>query len=132
MQEHLILTTIQLAGNLLYINFGHLLVQYFKNMIYMLDTIDRFNFDKQYYSELFRAQLSRKEILIYLFNFISSKSSIENVELLIKYQILDDIFFMDLFFIHFGNYWVEKEKEFIKNILLCFIDDERQKLANEH
>ncbi|MBV5283412.1 MAG: hypothetical protein JZU53_13380 [Paludibacter sp.] len=115
----------QVAGNILYVKFGHLLGQYFRNMYYMLETINRFNYDKIYYFELYRAQLSRKESLICLFNTVSSKSNIENLELIATSKIFDDIFCKDLFLIRFDDSWIEQEKKFIDSILFCFTEAEK-------
>lgn len=124
--NEIMFNAMQAAGNILYVKFGHLLGQYFRNMYYMLETINRFNFDKIYYFELYRAQLSRKESLICLFNTVSSKSNIENLELIATSKIFDDIFCKDLFFIRFDNSWIEEEKKFIDSILFCFTESEKK------
>ena len=83
----------------LYEENGHFLGQYFRNMYYVLNTIDQSSLndtDKAYYAHLYRAQLSRYELALGVFNAVWEKSSFDMVRLLLKYDILDDVYREDI------------------------------------
>ena len=116
----------KIAGSIMNIEYGQVLGQYFKNMYYLLTIIKQFNYnenDKNYYFKLFRAQLSRSEIIICLFNSLSYISTIKYVTLLDDNKILNDMFFTDLYFTNYGKEWIGNEKEFIKSMFLNFRDE---------
>jgi len=116
----------KIAGSIMNIEYGQVLGQYFKNMYYLLTIIKQFNYnenDKNYYFKLFRAQLSRSEIIICLFNSLSYISTIKYVMLLDDNKILNDMFFTDLYFTNYGKEWIGNEKEFIKSMFLNFRDE---------
>ena len=78
---------------------GHFLGQYFRNMYYALKTIEQSSFskdDKTYYAHLYRAQLSRYELALGVFNAVWELSSDDMVRLLLQYDILDDIYREDI------------------------------------
>jgi hypothetical protein len=78
---------------------GHFLGQYFRNMYYALKTIEQSSFseaDKTYYAHLYRAQLSRYELALGVFNAVWELSSDDMVRLLLQYDILDDIYHEDV------------------------------------
>jgi hypothetical protein len=83
------------VADLMYKNYGHIYGRYFRNMYYVMDTINNFT-DNKNYKELFRAQLSRYELSFGLFNALSSNSSRNMVDLLRGYDIFKDIFYEDL------------------------------------
>lgn len=86
--------------DLIYRDYGHILGHYFRNMYYILDTIDSFRGDddyKQKYAKLFRAQLSRFEIALIICNAVSSQSTEKVITLLQKYEILNGFYNQDLF-----------------------------------
>lgn len=60
-----------------------------------MDTINEFS-DKKNYKELFRAQLSRFELTLGLFNAVSSNSSIKMVKLLEEFDVFKDVYPEDL------------------------------------
>lgn len=83
----------------LYEENGHFLGQYFRNMYYVLNTIDQSSLNdtnKAYYAHLYRAQLSRYELALGVFNAVWEKSSFDMVRLLLKYDILDDVYREDI------------------------------------
>lgn len=83
----------------LYEEKGHFLGQYFRNMYYVLNTIDQSplnDTEKEYYAHLYRAQLSRYELALGVFNAVWQKSSLDMVRLLLKYDILDDVYQEDI------------------------------------
>lgn len=60
-----------------------------------MDTINNFS-DKKNYKELFRAQLSRYELALGVFNAVSSNSSPKMVLLLEEFDIFKDVYPGDL------------------------------------
>lgn len=83
------------TANVIYKKFGSILGHYFRNMYYVMDTINNFS-DQKNYKELFRAQLSRYELALGLFNAVSSNSSIKMIELLEEFDIFKDVYAEDL------------------------------------
>lgn len=68
-------------------------------MYYALKTIEQSSFskdDKTYYAHLYRAQLSRYELALGVFNAVWELSSDDMVRLLLQYDILDDIYREDI------------------------------------
>lgn len=87
--------------DLIYRDYGHILGHYFRNMYYILETIDSFRGDEDYkfkYAKLFRAQLSRFEIALVICNAVSSQSTPNVIDLLQKYDILNGFYNDDLLF----------------------------------
>lgn len=83
----------------IYMEDGHLLGQYFRNMYYTMTTFDDFDISdkkKEYYGKLFRAQLGKSELALGLFNAVWDRSGKEMVDLLLEYDILDDIYSHDV------------------------------------
>lgn len=120
---------IKLVGEFINVKFGHILGQYYRNMYYVLDTIDHFfdEDDKMRYFKIYRAQLSRNEILLCLFNAVSFKSSERFVRLLDNNNFFDELLCNDLFFIQFNSTWKNRESEFVKEILNCYYKECEQK-----
>lgn len=85
----------KLVADFLYKEYGHILGHYFRNMYYVMDTINNFS-DKKNYRELFRAQLSRYELTLGIFNAVSSNSSLKMVQLLEEFNIFKDVYPDDL------------------------------------
>lgn len=85
------LNNIQEVADFIYREYGHILGHYFRNMYYVMDTIDKF-YDKKNYKELFRAQLSRYELALGIFNAVSSNSSDRMIYLLKEFKIFKDTY----------------------------------------
>ena len=85
----------KIVADFLYKEYGHILGHYFRNMYYVMDTINNFS-DKKNYKELFRAQLSRYELALGVFNAVSSNSSPKMVLLLEEFDIFKDVYPGDL------------------------------------
>lgn len=85
----------KLVADFLYKKYGHILGHYFRNMYYVMDTINNFS-DKKNYRELFRAQLSRYELTLGIFNAVGSNSSTKMVQLLEEFDIFKDVYPDDL------------------------------------
>lgn len=117
-------SSMKLVGNVVNIKYGQILGQYYRNMYYVLETCNQFKHDKEYYFKLYRAQLSRNEIILCLLNAVSDKSSIKFVNLLKKYDILDDLYYKDFFLTKFDiEKWNGKELEFIREIFKCYLQE---------
>jgi len=111
---------------------GHILGHYFRNMFYILDTIDNFacnDSQKKYYAKIFRAQLSRYEIALTILNALSSQSNREVIRLIKKYDILNGFYYDDLEITKFRSRGgiineqirIKGKQSFIADILDCFI-----------
>lgn len=86
-----VLNNIQIVADFIYKEYGYILGHYFRNMYYVMDTIDKFS-DKKNYEELFRAQLSRYELALGFFNAVSSNSSNRMIYLLQEFGIFKDTY----------------------------------------
>lgn len=82
-------------GDFVYSKYGYILGHYFRNMYYVMDSINVFS-DKKNYKELFRAQLSRYELALGLFNAVSSNSSCKMICLLKEFKIFKDTYPNDI------------------------------------
>lgn len=82
---------LRIVADFIYKEYGYILGHYFRNMYYVMDTIDGFS-DKKNYKELFRAQLSRYELALGLFNAVSSNSSKRMICLLEDFKIFKDTY----------------------------------------
>lgn len=88
----------KIVADFLYKEYGHILGYYFRNMYYVMDIISGFytmerSFD---FKAVFRAQLSRYELALGIFNAVSSNSSSKMVELLEKFDLFKDVYSDDL------------------------------------
>lgn len=86
---------VQTVHSFFYQDFGHILGHYFRNIHYILEFIDNSE-DSVRYSKIFRAQLSRYELALIYYNALSTMSSIRTVELLLKYEILNELYSSDI------------------------------------
>jgi len=120
---------LRLAGNVLNKIFGHILGQYVRNLCYILITCDKFqifekfDFDQFYYFNLYKAQLSRTEVLLLLSLAMSDKSNLRFIELLDKYKMLDELYYDDFFYIKNKKLWEGKERDLVKGVLKCAIEE---------
>lgn len=86
---------VQLVHSFFYEEFGHILGHYFRNIHYILEFIDNSE-DCVRFSKIFRAQLSRYELALIYYNALSTMSSIRTVDLLLKYEILNELYSSDI------------------------------------
>lgn len=105
-------------GALTYYYYGHILGPYFRNMFYVMDTISKFS-NQMNYKELFRAQLSRYELVLALFNAVSSHSSLRMVELLEEFDVFKDVYPDDLYILKKSD----NPQQLIKDILNEYKND---------
>lgn len=107
----------------IYTEDGHLLGQYFRNMYYTMKTFNEFDVSekkKDYYGKLYRAQLGKSELVLGLFNAVWERSGKEMVELLLQYDMLDDIYSHDI--ILFTGLDTEQAYKQTKEILNSYLD----------
>jgi hypothetical protein len=114
------------SGNIMNIKYGQIFGQYYRNMFYVLETCNQFRYNKEYYFKLFRAQLSRVEIILCLLNAISDKSSPKFVKLLDDNNILDDLYYRDLVSIKFDHKYKGKELQFVKDMLNLYLEEHEE------
>jgi len=117
---------IKLSGNIMNIKYGQIFGQYYRNMFYVLETCNQFRYNKDYYFKLFRAQLSRVEIILCLLNAISDKSSPKFVNLLNDNNILDDLYYSDLVPIKFDDKYKGKELQFVTDMLNLYLEEHKE------
>lgn len=79
----------------IYKEYGHITGHYFRNMFYVMRYIKGFSNNEKYVG-LFRAQLSRYELALGLFNAVSSNSSKEMIDLLKEFEVFKDIYPEDI------------------------------------
>lgn len=113
------------AADIVYKEYGHILGHYFRNMYYVMDTINNFS-DKKNYKELFRAQLSRYELSLGFFNAVSSRSSLKMVKLLEEFDIFKDLYEEDIIILKLA-----KEEGIEPSVLINNILNEYKKDINE-
>ncbi|MCC4791186.1 putative phage abortive infection protein [Vibrio splendidus] len=78
-----------------YHDYGYLVGHYFRNINYILEHVDK-SFNKENYSKIFRAQLSRYELTLLYYNMTSSYSSDSFNKLINRYNILNGIYQYDI------------------------------------
>lgn len=86
---------IKRVNEFFYHDYGHMLGHYFRNIHYILKTIDASEKSVEY-SKLFRAQLSRFELAMIYYNSISENSSEEFINLVFKYDLLNGVYQSDI------------------------------------
>lgn len=112
----LIYQSIKYTADIVYKKYGHILGHYFRNMYYVMDTINNFS-DKKNYKELFRAQLSRYELSLGFYNAVSSRSSLKMVKLLEEFDVFKDLYEEDISILKLANEKGMDTNCFIKSIL---------------
>lgn len=117
------------AGNIIHKNYGYTLGSYFRNMYYVMDTINNFS-DKKNYKKLFRAQLSRYELTLGLFNAVSSNSSLKMVKLLEEFDIFKDVYPEDIELLKVAKEIGIEPSTLIKGILNEYKNDVANKSDN--
>lgn len=117
-------SNMNIVQNCIYKEYGHIIGHYFRNMYYVMDSISNFS-DKKNYRELFRAQLSRYELTLCLFNAVGDNSSLRLIELIQEFEILKDIFPDDIFIL---KPLLEKEEGTQQERMLKVTN----KILNEH
>lgn len=93
----IILEIMNYVANHIYQLQEHYLGQYFRTVYYLLDILDGFSNSKQY-ARIFRAQLSRYELILILFNAMGDNATKRTIELYLKYDIFNNLNMSDLKF----------------------------------
>ncbi len=97
--KELIYNAMKLAADQLYKNYGHILGHYFRTLYYAFKTIDGLNIaDDEHLKcrNIFRAQISRYEIALNLYNAVSKNSSEDMIKMLRSFDIFKDLYKKDL------------------------------------
>lgn len=110
-------------GDVMAIKYGQIFGQYFRTMYYVLKTCNEFKYNKEYYMRLYRAQLSRSEIVLCLLNALSEKSSPKLVKLLNDNNILDDLYYKDLVPIKYYKRYSGKELQLVKALFDLYLKE---------
>lgn len=111
-----LLSYIKESADYIYREYGYITGHYFRNMYYAMDTIRNFS-DIKYYKKMFRAQLSRYELALGLYNAISSISSVMMIEILQSFDIFKDVYKDDIIFIKALDLCSEDQNKKIKELL---------------
>lgn len=92
---------IKRANDIFYHEYGVILGHYFANIYYILEVIKKIekiekteNFIE--YSKLFRAQLSRYELVMIYYNCISGRANEKFIRLVIEYDLFNGIYWRDI------------------------------------
>lgn len=83
------------AESLFYKNQNHL-GQYFRNIYYLMEMISK-SIEKDYYSKIFRAQLSSVELSLILYNSLCSNSSKKAVQYLLEFDMFNNLDIKDIY-----------------------------------
>lgn len=86
----------RIAADAIYHKYGHITGHYFRNLYYAMKITSGFS-NNNNYRELLRAQISRYEIAMNLYNALSSRSSVGMINLLNEYEIFDDKYKSDIY-----------------------------------
>jgi len=113
-------------GNVMNVKYGGYIGKYFRNMYYILETCNKFKYDKEYYFKLYRAQLSENEIIMCLLNAVSDKSSQKLVKLLNDNAILDGLYYRDLISLKFDDKYKGKELQFVNDMLNLYLEENKE------
>lgn len=86
----------KLAADAIYHKYGHITGHYFRNFYYAMKVTSEFSSNDDY-KKLLRAQISRYEIAMNLYNALSSRSSPEMIDLLNEYNLFKDQYIDDVY-----------------------------------
>lgn len=86
----------RIAADAIYHKYGHITGRYFRNFYYAMKITSEFSSNDDY-KKLLRAQISRYEIAMNLYNALSSRSSPEMIDLLNEYNLFKDQYIDDVY-----------------------------------
>lgn len=86
---------IKTVNDFFYHDYGHMLGHYFINIYFILKNIDKAEKSIEY-SKLYRAQLSRYELVMIYYNCIGGRANEEFIRLVIKYDLFNGIYWRDI------------------------------------
>jgi len=110
------------VGDSLYKENDQYLGQYFRNVYYLMEVLYNFK-DSRDYSKIFRAQLSRYELTLLLYNSVSSQSSPETVKYLSKFEIFNNISSVDVYLYQYED----SVNEFIEDLYMEYKKNQQNK-----
>jgi hypothetical protein len=105
----------EIADNI-YISNGCYIGQYIRNIYYLLEIISNTKDEKQY-SRIFRAQLSKNELIVLLYNSVSGQSTKKAVRYLMKNHIFNNILSNDVYLLKNKEIFKQSNKPIDGNIL---------------
>jgi hypothetical protein len=101
------------VADLIYEEYGHLLGQYYRTIFYLLHLTSGFKEKTEYY-KIFRSQLSRYELLLLLYNVVSSQSTKEVKSLYKECDLFNNIIADDV--LGYVN-WNKKEEHTVSDFI---------------
>lgn len=106
------------AAESIYYKNSNYLGQYFRNIYYIMEMISK-TIESDYYSKIFRAQLSSTELSLIIYNSLSSNSSRNAVQLLLDFDMFNNIDIKDIFLGRF-------HPEFMDDMDILFNPEEQE------
>jgi hypothetical protein len=124
------------VGDLIYDKYGHYLGQYFRTICHLQNMIVD-NIEREKYIAIFRSQLSRYELVLLLYNVVSSQIEPEVAQMFVDNEIFKNIFPEDVLGC---KYKVDQEKDkdkqrkivndFIRNLVLIKAEESKKTSKN--
>lgn len=94
----------RIAADAIYDKYGHILGQYFRNLYYVMKTTSALKSEhSEDYKPLLRAQISRYEIALNVYNALSSRSGVSMIGYLEEYKIFKDLYEPDICLFELSN-----------------------------
>lgn len=101
------------VADIIYKEYGHILGQYYRTIFYLLHLTSGFKEKTEYY-KIFRSQLSRYELLLLLYNVVSSQSTKEVKSLYKECDLFNNIIADDV--LGYVN-WNKKEEHTVSDFI---------------
>lgn len=96
-------TIFKIVARCLYKSCGSLLSYHFNNISYITKMLDSFKYDKDFYMDYWKSKLSSNECIIFFFYLLSDKVDIGIIDLVLKYNLLENMVFSDMFLLEKGE-----------------------------
>ena len=105
---------LKLAGNFISENYGTITGRYFENMLYLLRACEGFG---QNYFDLYKAQLSRNELILLICYAASDEADDFLLDKLKEYNMLDEFYYKDLYITKNNEKWKNGGRIFLEDVL---------------
>lgn len=105
---------LKLAGNFISENYGTITGRYFENMRYILKACEGFD---QNYFDLYKAQLSRNELILLICYAASDEADDFLLDKLKEYNMLDEFYYKDLYLTKNNVKWKNGGRIFLEDVL---------------
>lgn len=96
-------TIFRIVALCLYKSCGSLLSYHFNNISYITKMLDSFKYDKDFYMDYWKSKLSSNECIIFFFYLLSGKVDMGIIDLVLKYNLLENMVFSDRFLLEKGE-----------------------------